>query len=307
MFIPSSQYKNQAAISAALIRRNIMAYKSSPRPVFDQPTHIRYQDVTRHLWGDATTGFVDDWIYASTDKIHQLVFGLPAGGAFKHSEDFRTVFGADEVLYVLAGTFGAANPETGEVRVVKAGEALFFRKDTWHHGFSLSDEPVRVLEYFAPPPSTGTSGAYARTRPYVSEPKYRQESYVGNWPMARRQEREGATMHVVREDDFLWTLDAQDQGVLTGLIATTEHLTAGRTTVLPGRKSSTETHRGDECLYVVSGCLNMLVPDRDGQVWFELHPGDGFYVPAGARHQYANMGGEPAVFVFGVAPDYTAA
>lgn len=281
-----------------------MAYKSSPRPVFDRPTHIRYQDVTRHLWGDAATGFVDDWIYASTDKIHQLVFGLPGGGSFKHSEDFRTVFGADEALYVLSGTFGAANPETGEVRVVNAGEALFFRKDTWHHGFSLSDEPVRVLEYFAPPPSTGTSGAYARTRPYVSQSSYRQERYVGRWPMAREEEREGATMHVVREADFLWTLDPEDQGVFTGLIATTEHLTSGRTTVLPGRKSSFETHGGDECLYVLSGCLNVLAPDGDGQVWFELHPGDGFFVPAGARHQYANMGGEPAVFVFGVAPDY---
>ena len=27
-------------------------------------------------------------------------------------------------------------------------------------------------------------------------------------------------------------------------------------------------------------------------------------VPAGARHQYANMAGEPAVFVFGAAPAY---
>ena len=39
---------------------------------------------------------------------------------------------------------------------------------------------------------------------------------------------------------------------------------------------------------------------------FQLHAdcGDGFFVPAGARHHYANMGGAPAVFVFGVAPDY---
>ena len=281
-----------------------MAYKSSPRPVFDQPTHIRYAEVTRHLWGDAATGFVDDWIYASTDKIHQLVFGLPGGGSFKHSEDFRTVFGADEVLYVLSGTYGSANPETGEVRVVKAGEAVFFRKDTWHHGFSLSSEPVKVLEYFAPPPSTGTSGAYARTRPYVSEPTYSQDKFIGRWPLAAAEEKAGATMHVLRDADMLWELDIEDQGVMTGLFASTEHLTAGKTTVLPGRKSSIRTHAGDECLYVLSGCLNVLTPDRDGQVWFEVHPGDGFFVPAGARHRYANMGGEPAVFVFGVAPGY---
>jgi len=54
-----------------------MAYKSSPRPVFTGPTAIPYRSVTRHVWGDAEAGFVDDWIYISTDKIHQLVFGLP--------------------------------------------------------------------------------------------------------------------------------------------------------------------------------------------------------------------------------------
>ena len=53
-----------------------MAYKPSPRPVFDKPSHIPYAGVTRHLWGEEDAGFVDDWIYASTDKIHQLVFGL---------------------------------------------------------------------------------------------------------------------------------------------------------------------------------------------------------------------------------------
>ena len=76
---------------------------SSPRPIYDQPTHIRYQDVTQHLWGDETSGEVADWIYVSSQKVHHLVFGLPPGGVFKHSDTFRTVFAADEVLYVLSG------------------------------------------------------------------------------------------------------------------------------------------------------------------------------------------------------------
>ena len=32
-----------------------------------------------------------------------LVFGLPPGGAFRHSEEFRTIFAADELLHVLRG------------------------------------------------------------------------------------------------------------------------------------------------------------------------------------------------------------
>ena len=55
-----------------------MAYKSSPRPTFDRPTHIPYAGVTRYLWGDEESGKVDDWIYVSSAKIHELVFGLPA-------------------------------------------------------------------------------------------------------------------------------------------------------------------------------------------------------------------------------------
>ncbi|MCU0830833.1 MAG: cupin domain-containing protein [Rhizobiaceae bacterium] len=283
-----------------------MSYKSSPRPVFDQPTLIRYQDVTRHVWGDAETGLVDDWIYASTDKIHQLVFGLAPGKGFRHSKDYRTVFGADELLVVLSGVYGCANPETGEVRVVKPGEAIFFRKDTWHHGYALTSEAVRVLEFFAPPPSTGTSGAYARTRPYVETATFTQARFIGNWPMGKAEERATATMHHLRDDDMLWTLDTADTGVLTGLYASTEHLTAGKVTVQPGAQSSFEVHGGDECLYVTEGVLNVHAPDRDGQVWFEAHPGDGFFVPAGHKHRYMNMGGAPASFIFGVAPRYRA-
>jgi quercetin dioxygenase-like cupin family protein len=283
-----------------------MAYKGSPRPTFVEATDIPYQSVTRFLWGDETAGFVDDWIYASTDKIHQLVFGMPPGGAFRHSKERPTVFGADEVLYVLQGQLGLANPETGEVHVVNTGEAIFFQKDTWHHGFSLATEPLRVLEYFAPPPSTGTSGPYARSRPYLEHPKYMRDLYIGRWPLAQEEARASATIRVVRECDYLWVLDGGDQGVLTGLIASTDQLTAGRTIVLPGRSSALHDHDGDECLYVVSGVLNVQVPEKQGKTWFELHPADGFFVPAGTKHQYWNMGQDSAVFVFGVAPKYLA-
>ena len=91
--------------------------------------------------------------------------------------------------------------------------------------------------------------------------------------------------------------------MLTGLFASTEHLTVGRTTVPSGRPSRVQKHGGDECLYVVSGVLRVHVPEQE-KSWFELKHGDGFFVPAGTAHQYWNMGAEPAVFVFGVAPHY---
>jgi quercetin dioxygenase-like cupin family protein len=281
-----------------------MAYKSSPRPTFDGPTAIPYANVTRHLWGDAAAGQVDDWIYASSMKIHQLVFGLAPGQAFRHSPDFRTVFGADEVLYVLEGCYGSVNPETGEVHKIEAGAAMFFRKDTWHNGFSLGPDRLRVLEFFAPPPATGTSGAYAKTRPYVDKPKYGRDDLLGRWPMVAAEEKASRTMHIMRDPDLLWRLEGADQAMLVGLYCSTEHLTAGKARLLPGQKSDMHTHGGDEGLYVLSGTLNVLAPDADPQRWFELQPMDGFYVPDGAPHQYWNMTDKPVEFLFGVAPNY---
>jgi quercetin dioxygenase-like cupin family protein len=283
-----------------------MSYAPSPRPVFDKPTHIPYATVTRHLWGDEIAGRVDDWIYVSSGKIHQLVFGLPPGGAFRHSPDFRTVFGADEVLFVLQGTYVSANPETGEVHVANPGEAVFFRKDTWHHGFNASTEPLRVLEYFAPPPSTGTSGAYAKTRPYVEKPHYTRNDLLGHLPMKAAEAKSSDTMRVLRESDIHWRLEGDRQSALVGLYAATEHLTAGKMILLPGQKSAMETHGGDEGLYLTKGTLNILAPDAEGQRWFELNPKDGFYLPQGARHQYQNLSGEPVEFYFGIAPNYLA-
>ena len=56
-----------------------MTYKPSPRPTFDGPAAIPYGAITRHLWGDEDAGEVADWIYVSSDRIHQLVYGLPPG------------------------------------------------------------------------------------------------------------------------------------------------------------------------------------------------------------------------------------
>lgn len=282
-----------------------MAYKSSPRPAFDRPTHIPYQNVTRYLWGDAEAGLVNDWIYLSSGKIHQLIFGFPAGEGFRHSESFRTIFGADEVLYVLQGAMVIANPETGEVQVARQGESVFFRKDTWHNAWALMGEELRVLEYFAPPPSTGTSGKYAQAKPYVSKPRFERTELVGNWPAGRAEAAARGHFTVLRESDRLWSMVGGDPRVLTGLIASTGQLTVGKATISPGGKSVVLEHGGDAGIYAETGRLNILLVDSElAQTWFELSPGDGFYVPEGARYRLMNMGTASCDVIFGVAPGY---
>jgi quercetin dioxygenase-like cupin family protein len=271
-----------------------MGYKPSPRPSFDGPTAIRAADAVRHTWGDEESGFVEDWIYVSSQLIHAIVFGLEPGGAFRHSDSFRTVFAADELLYVLQGTLVLANPETGEVVRAEPGESVFFRKDTWHHGFSYGDEPLRVLELFAPPPATGSSGAYARTRPYLDESVYADDGVVGNLADERPVD---ATLRILRREDSVWRLD---RDVLVGLLVSTEHLTAGTVRVPAGRTSLEESHDGEELVYVTRGELHV----EAGGVEATIAAGDAFFVPAATPHRYGATGGGVVEAVFGVAPRF---
>ncbi len=269
-----------------------MGYRPSPRPSFDGPTAIPYADVVRHTWGDEAAGLVEDWIYVSSQLIHVIVFGMAPGGAFRHSESFRTVFAADELLYVLQGTLVLANPETGDVVRAEPGESVFFRRDTWHHGFSYGDEPLRVLEFFAPPPATGTSGAYAQTRPYLEENVYADDRVVGELGHDRP---DPGSLRVLRGSDAVHRLD---RDVLVGLLVSTEHLTVGVLTVPVGGSSLEEAHHGEELVYVTRGTLRV----EAGGVEAELSPGDAFLVPQGVPHSYAAAGRGVAEAIFGVAP-----
>jgi len=281
-------------------------YTASPRPTFERTSAIPFDTVTRHLWGDSGSGPVADWIYASTDKVHCLVFGLPPRGFFKHSDSYRTIFGADVTYHVLSGTMVIANPKTGEVHPVRPGETAFFRKDTWHHAFNYSDKPLRVLEFFAPPPSTGTSGAYAQKQPYLPETdsRYTRDPWLGKLPMQQADARQEHTIHVIREADLEWRLEGSAFPALVGLIVATEHLTAGRLQLLPGQHTDPHTHGGDEVLYVTDGVLNVKVHDGQRPDWFEMKAGDGCFVPASTAHEYWNITGEATTLVFGVAPNY---
>lgn len=281
-----------------------MAYSPSPRPTFDKPTHIPYEKVTRYLWGDKEAGQVADWIYVSSSQIHQLLFGLMPMSSFRHSDSFRTIFAADELLYVLSGVMVICNPETGEVHPVNPGEAAFFRRDTWHHVFNRSLDPLRVLEYFSPPPSTGTSGKYAQTKANLTSPRYTQDQWMKSWPLAEADARAQHSIRVVTEANTMWRLEGKSQRTLTGVLVATEHLTVTKIKLLPREYTDVQEHGGDESLYVLNGTLNLLSHETDGQNWFELSPKDGFYLPQGSPHQYYNMSAEPVEFICGVAPDY---
>ena len=132
---------------------NAASRRPTPRPVFDRPTLIPATDRTRHIWGNSASGFVIDRVYVSSQMLHVLEFSMPPGGRFGHSRDNPTIFAADELLYVLDGVLMLSDPATDETQRAATGEAVFFRRDTWHHGRAAGDQGVRVLEFFSPTPA----------------------------------------------------------------------------------------------------------------------------------------------------------
>jgi quercetin dioxygenase-like cupin family protein len=277
-------------------------YRPSPRPTFDHATALRHADVTRHFWGDAESGEVLDWIYVSSGLIHQLVFGVPAGCSFKHSDAFRTIFAADEVLHVLTGAMILANPVTGEAHRVGTGESAFFRRDTWHHAHAIGADPLRVLEIFAPPPSTGSSGSYARTRELLKDVQLGDDEVLGSLVPTNNPAATADSIRVIRAADRRWRLEPGRPGpVPLGLLASTEHLTVAIGELYAGQFGGWQARGGDESGYVLDGVLGLRIGSDSGREFLELHPGDGWYVPKGIEHSYFAPEG-PANFIFGVAP-----
>jgi quercetin dioxygenase-like cupin family protein len=273
------------------------------RPTFDGPTFIARDNRALQIWGDHETGEVADAIYVSNELIHMMVFTMPPGDGFVHSEQFRTFFDADELYHVLSGELVMNNPATGEVQRARAGQSVFFRRDTWHHAFTHGEEAVQVLEFIAPGPLSGNTQAYARTKPNLTAVSTSADKWLRRWPMAREEARAEATLQLLDEGDVLWQLHGEER-VLVGIRVSTERMTVASVHLRPGQRSDIHTHAGDECVFALAGDVGIRLPDEDGQRWFELTPEDGMYIPAGTPHRYQNVSGRAASLYFIVAPKH---
>jgi len=274
------------------------AYSPSPRPTIEEPTLVTRERVTRHIWGDREAGEVMDWIYVSSQTLHVLKFGVAPGQSFRHSEEFRTVFRADELLHVLSGTMLLANPQTGEVQRIEQGGNVYFGPDTWHHAFAEGPAALRVLEIFAPPPSAGTAGTYARQQPFLSQSRYTRDELLGRLDPTTPPAQ---TLRPIREADVV---HRREGSVLVSLLVSTSQLTVASLRVEPGACSDTRSHGGDAMVFVTAGRL-VVRAWYGGQTYvFEAGPDDAVYLPEGAAREVRNVEAEPAQALLGVAPAY---
>lgn len=270
----------------------------TPRPTFDSPQLITHDGARTHLWGDDEAGYVLDRIIVSSDALHVLEFELAAGQSFGHSEQNRTVFAADEVLLVLAGTMLIADPTSGEAHRIDAGEAVAFGRDTWHHAHALGAEPLRVLEFFAPPPSAGAASDYARTKPLPAETVGVNRSLAGRWPGQRNAIEDDHRFTPIRRHDSAWAVAAR--GLASELLFSTPQLSVARHHVQLGAGTAPVAATAEVLIRCLSGDVAVHLPDARDQNLFRLTADDSLWLPAATRHRFIPTGDMPPVVVTGV-------
>jgi len=95
-------------------------------------------------------------------------------------------------------------------------------------------------------------------------------------------------------------LMAQNPGVQRTLVQRADVSVPGREAVIahveiaPGARAGRHTHPGEEIGYVIEGQGELFV---EGQPVRQIQTGDGFVVPAGARHDAHNPTGQPLKLV----------
>ena len=269
----------------------MMTYKPSPKPNFHEPTHIRYKNMETYMWGDDEAGKVRDWIYVSNESLHQIIFGIEPGGNFKHSDQYRTIFGADELLYVLSGVLIINNPETGETHKVLPGESVFFQKDTWHHAFNYSDEYLQVLEFFSPPPITGTSGAYAKEKKLLTNLKYKRDNIL----FPSEQFKNENSFKILRKNEYIWSLEGANQETLVATLVKTKNLDVKIINLKSLQESNVFNLKKNTSYLSLNDNLEVII-DNDKQ--FLLSKKDGMYLPKNCSFKIKNLNNYDSNIIF---------
>lgn len=275
----------------------------TPRLSYTTPTLIRAGEATPHRWGDAASGYVEDEVLVSSARLHSIIFTLPPRGHFVHSSENPTIFRADIVYVVLEGSLVLVDPEHGQVVRAGQGEALFFRRDTWHDGYNRERAPTRVLELFAPTPAAGASSAYARAQPFLERNRYGNAHAIGHWPdLAPTLERQ-ARIRLVAPAQRLLRLEGD---ILWGLIASTQHLHAATGELPAGGAGPARGYGGDACLHITSGQVVAAAAWEGDVDELALGPGDTLIAPQGTTLGLRCGPERDATFILGVAPAYDA-
>ena len=260
----------------------------------------------RILWGDEESGEVNDYIYGKNARIGCTIFTLSPGRFFRLSGDWKPFFDQHRFYYVVQGQLTIQDPETGDVVVAEAGEAVHWRGARWHFGYNFGDEEVFVLDWYAPQerPEDVSEIAFGRTKPELAEVRGMRLDLSGRWPASapalRRRALEDGTIVKLALEDALNAVHGARNPVLQRYFVVTPMLAAGVVDQLPSRRSDNFEEDPEKVIFVLAGRVDVCLPETFD--WFELFERDVLYLPANTVHQVWNYSSKRASFAFKMVP-----
>jgi quercetin dioxygenase-like cupin family protein len=280
----------------------------SAHRTFRGPELVRRAEATPFLWGDEASGQVSDLVYGRGERISAVIFTLGPGHRFGASKTWKPLYDQHRFYYVAQGALAIRDPESGDVAVANAGEAITWRGPRYHFGYNVAAGETAVLDWFAPadrPPGVPEIATMDAKRE-LAEVRSGRYELLGAWPDRRPEERrralEAGGLLSVGPADALRFVHGERLPVLVSILSSSPHLTAGTFELRGGARSEPEEHPGDEVVYALSGRLHVHLPSSGD--WFELHPLDCLFLPQGTTHEYWSYGAETSRAVFCVAPAY---
>ena len=265
-------------------------------PVLDKPSMVRASETSLLLWGDETTGFVNDLFHAQSAQLVLVTICMPPGQRFHHSATNKPVYTGNAGLYVLEGQYTVQFPDTGEVRVAEQGEMLLLRGPQWHFGYNFSDKELRVLETISPLALPGALDGLVCPTPEVGI----DSRAIKDFPATRTAPR----LEVMTRRTALNIIVGQRHHTLLKVLASTDKLTVAVFDLMGGQRTDPFKFSRDATLYLEKGRLNVRI-QADG-IWEELHPGDAYFFPAGTSWEVFNHGADAASSHMAIAGNFAA-
>jgi quercetin dioxygenase-like cupin family protein len=274
----------------------------------DEPMLVREFEATRVLWGDTDSGQVSDLVYGRGERISGFIYLLGPGHWFGASKTWKPLYDQHRFYYVVQGTLAIHDPESGEVAVAGAGEAVTWRGTRYHYGYNVGADEVIVLDWFAPAERAPDVSelSYATSKRDVGTFRGGRYELLGAWPDRRCEElqrlaADGGPL-TVGPGNSLRLIHGTRLPLLVSILSSSPDLTAGTFSLRGGSRSEPERHPGDEVVFALSGKLNVHLPESGD--WFELNRLDCLYLPEGTAHEYWSYGAETTTAAFCVAPGY---
>jgi oxalate decarboxylase/phosphoglucose isomerase-like protein (cupin superfamily) len=265
--------------------------------VLTEPTLVRRADVPYTLWGDDEAGYVNDLFYVLSAQMMLLAVTLPPGGRWRSSDKCRAFYDTHECVYVVNGQFTCQDPETGEVRTVKAGEMLSMAEKRWHYGYNFGSEDLHMLEFIAPPAAQGAVGDVPRPRELIGW----DAAALKNWP--RVNTRGADNLRVCRLAEAVDTVIGDANPVLCRVLSCTDKVFLGVITIPPRSRSVDMTFPYDICYHGDGGEITLHVSQRG--TYFAIHKSDVAFVPTGISHRLFNHTGETLQILIGGAGNFS--